>query len=493
MRIDNNDKIINTDDFGKLQNLMIFLDDKLNILLHDDIFIQYAMKNNSLYRTNFVKQMALDYGKPYLEWNINNSAKYYRIIMTQVRETIKSLAEKFIITNICEQHNWISSKTELPIIHEEINIALKHFVSTKWIKNICKAQAYPTVPTRLNFELDYTSEDNQICKIIEQDSQHVKYTMRMADGTDAILNIPIPDNIRKNTGHFSKPKIRIKFDKDTNEIEGYYADIMYDAAISDDVDVKASSSTTLGVDLGGIKKFSAAAVYEDGTFSKEYLPTKELDILNAKLNKLKAERSALIKKTMTISGMITGLEKRSRDVPDALRVSLARKEKHVKELNGKISKLKTHIACVEARDLVAVAVKEQAGVINLEDLAVLNNDGAQVTARWEFALDRQRLVNVAVLSGVSVICVNPGYTSKTDPFNNSVCVPNSKRVCRTSGGGLDRDYVAALNIGRLKDSKMCCRDADALCYNNGVRFSCGERAVPVRRCSHVLRRASIRM
>lgn len=245
--------------------------------------------------------------------------------------------------------------------------------------------------------------------------------------------------------------------------------------------------------MGGIKKFSAAVVYEDGAFSKEYLPTKELDILNAKLNKLKAERSALIKKATTISGMITGLEKRSRDVPDALRASLAHKEKHVKELNGKISRLKTHIAYVEARDLVAIAVKEQAWVINLEDLAVLNNDGAQVTARWEFALNRQRLVNVAVLSGVSVVCVNPAYTSKTDPFDNSVFVPNSRRMCRTSGGGLNRDYVAALNIGRLKDNKISRRDAAVLCYNDGVRFSCEERAVPIRRCSHMLRRAGIRL
>lgn len=134
------------------------------------------------------------------------------------------------------------------------------------------------------------------------------------------------------------------------------------------------------------------------------MPTKELDSLNAKLNKLKAERSALIKKTTTISGMITGLEKRSRDVPDTLRASLARKEKHVKELNGKISRSKAHIACVETRD-----------------------------------------------------------------------------------------YVAALNIGRLKDNKICCRGADTLCYNNGVRFSCGKRAVPVRHCSHALRRAGIRL
>lgn len=491
IRIDNNNNIISKSDFEKLQNLMVFLDDKLNNLIHDDIFIQQAMKNSGYYRTNFVKKMAEDYGKPYLEWGINNSAKYYRIIMTQIRENIKSLADKYIITNICEQYNW-DSKNKLSLIHEEINNQLGHFVSTKWIKNICKARAYPNVPTHLAFELDYTSEDNQVCKIIDSDdNKHIKYSMRMADGSNAILNIPIPDNIRKNTGHFSKPKIRIKLNKDTNKIEGYYADIMYDAAISEDV--KESSSTTLGVDLGGIKKFSAAAVYGDGTFSKEYLPTKELDILNAKLNKLKAERSALIKKTTTISGMITGLEKRSRDVPDALRASLARKEKHVKELNGKISRLKAHIACVEARDLVAVAVKEQAGVINLEDLAVLNNDGAQITARWEFSLDRQRLINVAVLSGVSVVCVNPGYTSKTDPFNNAVCVPNSRRVCRTSGGDLDRDYVAALNIGRLKDSKICCRDEDTLCYNNRVRFSCGERAVPVRRCSHILRRAGIRL
>lgn len=491
IRIDNNSNIITHDDFEKVQTLMTFLDDRMNELLNDTTFTQIAMKNIQLYGSNFFKAIAKEYGKPYLQWNISVKERYNRIILVQIQNNLKSLAEKFTITDICEQHDWNTSKKELELIHEEINNTLGHFINTKWIKNICKAKAYPTIPTHLNFELNYTSADTQVCKILEQDNQHIKYSMRMADGTDAILNIPIPNNIRKNTGHLSNPKIRIKFNKDTNEIEGYYADIMYDAAISEDV--KASSNTTLGVDLGGIKKFSAAAVYDDGTFSKEYLPTKELDILNAKLNKLKAERSALIKKTTTISGMITGLEKRSRDVPDVLRASLARKEKHAKELNGKISRLKAHIACVEARDLVAVAINEQARVINLEDLAVLNNDGAQVTARWEFALDRQRLVNVAVLSGVSVICVNPAYTSKTDPFDNSVCVPNSKRICKTSGGDLDRDYVAALNMGRLKDSKMCCRDADALCYNDGARFSCGERAVPVRRCSHVLRRAGIRL
>ena len=490
-RIDNNNNIITHDDFEKVQTLMTFLDDKMNELLNDMAFTQVAMKNIQLYGSNFFKAIAEEYGKPYLHWNISAKSRYNRIILVQIQNNLKSLAEKFTITDICEKHNWDTSKKELELIHEEINNTLGYFVSTKWIKNICKAKAYPTIPTHLNFELNYTSADTQVCKILEQDNQHIKYGMRMADGTDAILNIPIPNNIRKNTGHFSNPKIRIKFNKDTNEIEGYYADIMYDAAISEDV--KASSNTALGVDLGGIKKFSAAAVYDDGTFSKEYLPTKELDNLNDKLNKLKAERSTLIKKTTTVSGMITGLEKRSRDVPDALRASLERKEKHVKELNGKISRLKTHIACVEARDLVAIAVKEQAGVINLEDLAVLNNDGAQVTARWEFALDRQRLVNVAVLSGVSVICVNPGYTSKTDPFDNSVCIPNSKRICRTSGGDLDRDYVAALNIGRLKDNKISCRDAAVLCYNDGARFSCGERAVPIRRCSHMLRRADIRL
>ena len=452
--------------------------------------MQYAMKNVNLYRTNFVKKMAKDYGKPYLDWNINNQAKYYRVIMTQIRENLKSLADKFIITNICEQHQWDSSKNELPLIQEEINKSLNHFVSTKWIKNICKSQSYPTVPDHLQFELDYTSEDNQICRIIENDTEHVKYSMRMADGTDAILNVPIPNNIRKNTGHFSKPKIRIKFDKDTNKVLGYYADIMYDAAISEDV--IHESKAVIGVDLGEIKKFSSVTVYENGTFSKEYRPTKELDILNDKLNNLKAERSTLTKKTVTISGMIEGLEKRSRTVPDVLRVSLERKEKHIRELNRKISQLKMHIACVEARDLIAIAVKEQASTINLEDLAVLNNDGVQVTARWEFSLDRQRLMNVAVLSGVSVVRVNPAYTSRTDPFDNSVCVPDSKRVCHTSGGGLDRDYVAALNIGRLKDSKVCCRSEDTLCYNNCVRFAYGERAVPVRRCSHVMRRSRVR-
>ena len=213
IRIDNNDSIITHDNFEKVQTLMTFLDDKMNELLNDMAFAQIAMKNIQLYGSNFFKAIAEEYGKPYLQWNISVKERYNRIILVQIQNNLKSLAEKFAITDICEQHNWDTSKKELELIHEEINNTLGHFVSTKWIKNICKSKAYPTIPTHLNFELNYTSADTQVCKIVEQDNEYIKYSMRMADGTDAILNIPIPNNIRKNTGHFSNPKIRIKFNK----------------------------------------------------------------------------------------------------------------------------------------------------------------------------------------------------------------------------------------------------------------------------------------
>ena len=105
IRIDNNNNIITHDDFEKVQTLMAFLDDKMNELLHDMAFTQIAMKNVQLYGSNFFKAIAKEYGKPYLQWNISVKSRYNRIVLVQIQNNIKTLAEKFTITDICEKHN----------------------------------------------------------------------------------------------------------------------------------------------------------------------------------------------------------------------------------------------------------------------------------------------------------------------------------------------------------------------------------------------------
>ena len=138
IRIDNNNNIITHDNFEKVQTLMTFLDDKMNELLNDMAFTQIAMKNIQLYGSNFFKAIAGEYGKPYLQWNISVKERYNRIILVQIQNNLKSLAEKFVITDICEKHNWVASKKELELIHEEINTALGHFVKQNGLKTYVK-------------------------------------------------------------------------------------------------------------------------------------------------------------------------------------------------------------------------------------------------------------------------------------------------------------------------------------------------------------------
>lgn len=477
-----------TADIPVVTRFLTLLNERFRELLTDERFIACALDNHDEYRTNFVKAMACDYGKPYLKENdsggkwakINNSAKYYRIMMTQIRECVLALVDKQQLARICEKHGWSNDKDDIDTIRHEAFDVIGFYAKSSWIRNINRSKSIPSVPDAIDFELDYTSEDNQISRIVSCDENHVSYEI-LVFGQWVPLTVRIPHHARMTNGHYAKPKLRFSRDNMTHEIVGYVIDIAYEPVVDKAPD---NFNGILGVDRGEVKCFSAAAVYPDGTCSREFLPSRELENINAKLVDLNAQRNRLSTRVHAIEELL------SKKNDDALHKVFDNKKLELSRLSSKVSSLKSEKARLQARDLVAVALKAHCSVIRLENLGKLNQSGPQMTGRWSFSIDKRMLENVASLHGIRIELVNPAFTSQTDPFTNAAVTSSSGRGLVLCDGVLDRDYAAALNIARTEPycSVRRARLISHACFSS-VCVSTSERARAPRRNSHSVLRA----
>lgn len=281
------------EDYARFDKLYKFLNNKYQELQNDSIFHSTAKENVDKYKTNFVKAMNTVYGKPYLNWDINNAAKYYRILLTQVRENLKSFIKKEQLATICEQYNWNCSNDRIKEIQQDAYSILGYYPKYRDIANICQSKKIPAQQKNIIFELDYSSEDDQVCKIIDSAEEYVIYALKIDNNDRMILNIPLPKTIRKHKNHYSRPNIIPVFENDI--IVDYKIMISYEPVITEYL----NDNGVLGVDLGKIKAVSMVALYPDGRVSREYLATKEtqkvLEKLNNVYNEVKATQLAIKK------------------------------------------------------------------------------------------------------------------------------------------------------------------------------------------------------
>lgn len=76
-------------------------------------------------------------------------------------------------------------------------------------------------------------------------------------------------------------------------------------------------------------------------------------------------------------------------------------------------------------------------------------------SKWAHGLVRQRLEERARAFGITVEVVPAGGSSRLDPFTLESVTPRSDRSVVTSGGVMDRDDVASLNLASRKSTRAC--------------------------------------
>lgn len=425
--------LVDDEDYKKIHSLMDSLDIEFKILLeetHKDIdnILTLDCINSA---GNFRDYMLKEYEKPYLKWEhiTGNKAKYYRIIIEQVRRSLLSLRDKHLISKICSKYDY--SETDKRIVEEIQNNGISY--SSGIIRNICRSRSAPTFSTDTDFVLDFTCEDNQI-STVSYDNERINYSIRIC-GEWIKLVIPLPKSARYITGRFAKPVIQ----KDS-ETQDLILKVSYEVPEMKLTTSKKDTTGVLSCDLGKKKPFSAVITFEDGSYGSELIASKELERLNEKLEKLNTEKNILWKKVKLNNDLLKG------KYNSYLYNHVEDQYQQRRLLLQKITSLKEHMEWLIARDITMHAYSHGVNTLKLEDLRWLDSKGG----KWSFGSISHKIIEIAELYGITVLYVNARNSSHTDPFTKERVTPGRDRSVKTVISKIDRDYCAALELGTRK-------------------------------------------
>lgn len=380
---------------------------------------------------NFRDRFLQEYGKPYLEWGIDGErAKYYRIIIGQIRQQARSIKERIEVSRICGEYDYnISQLSEIRKSLIEAGL----YPTNSTIKNICKCKELPDTSTMFYPVLDFTVEDSQVSTVMVNNTT-VDYAMKIfSTWVKFSLTLPI-SNMRENTHSIARPILQR--DKTTGELylRLSYEPVILEHAFNDDL--------IIGIDQGKKKPFAGSLISKDGSYSTELTYTKEIENVAHKITVLDHEKSFLYDKKSEIEALMTGVDTQSDTYFDLLIIYGGLKEQ-ISYIRNKQSRLRENLSWLIARDVVDHCIHYNVGVIKLETLSVFENTG-----KWNHADVVNKLKEITSLHGIQVFLVDAKNTSHTDPFTDDYINANDKRLVNISIGVRDRDYVASLEIAR---------------------------------------------
>lgn len=409
---------------NKITALILSLSKEIQCILSDkplvDKLMQARIRAGGHFRNDFLKL------RPKPTWNdvYGNKAKYYRIVIEQVRRNLLSLKERQQITEICAKHNYEFS--------QELRNALcdnNLYPTNTVIKNICKAKAMPEQDIEFA-QLDYTIEDNQIS--VTSFENGVIHSRFQVNGEWLSMDVGLPSHVAFMPEGVTRPCFYLKDDT-----------LWIRFAIKKTIPL-IETGTCMGVDLGLVKPFSGAVRFADGSYSNELFCSKEAIRVSQKIHRLEEHKDALYQKKERIAKLLVNNDC----------AKLAGKyqtlDEQYKSVRHKISNQKAHLARLIGRDVLAHAVHNKADVVKLEQLSWIR-DKEHTT--WNFAKTQQAIEEKAELCGVSVVKVNARNSSRTDPFTKQEIKADNKRQQKSSIGIQDRDYLASLEIATRQKKK----------------------------------------
>ena len=410
-------------------------------------------------------------GKPYKNKDYpcpkGNKAKCFRMVSEQIRCQFLIKQEKQKVAKIAEDFEFDAFRLD-EIIEACHNANL--YPSYWWLRDILKTKgmAKQEIPYDLEFQVDWTTQDKQPIKC-HSDNMFL-YAECDYGGTWVEKRIPIPSYIKGLVSAFSNPVVYK--DKDTGELWVRVGYNMVGSKINPD----SRCGGVMGIDLGFVKAFAGAILYEDGSWRGELSPSNELARVMDKHVKLKDECRNLREKIGSYAKLLgrewrddeTNEERQTRG-EEAKRQIDAYAEAHsgapaydylVKHLEdmledrknkkAKLRQLKEREAWLYARDIVAHAIEWGVYEIHLEDLRAYR----EVSGQWDFAKIAFCIANEAELFGISVYVVNAKDSSHEDPFTGEKCVLRDDRMMVLADGSIiDRDLGASLNGSYRKPVK----------------------------------------
>ena len=420
----------------KLHSLYEFLESEFHNVIQEFrssgiTYDKALLRNRGKFRNQFLADFGLRHKSSAWSDIKGCKAKYYRIIIDNVRLLLLSEVERVSIINICEKHNY--SLHSIADIRDELT-ANNLYPTTGYLRNIVRSQGSITHAVNPHFMLNFAAEDSLASKV-SVTSDQIVYTVNInGEWLDFVVDRPV--YVPSFIGKVARPIFQ------RNAKGELYIRISYEVETAE---YSTTSSTIMGVDLGKVKPFSAAI--NDGDFyTTELAPTKEADIVARKIVTLENERNKLNRKIENCRKIWDGSN-------NYLANKIERLYSEKRYVVNKLSRLRQSLAWLIARDIAYHCQSKGVDTVKLENLSWLESRGG----KWNFSDIQDAVHQVLSAYGIAVYKVNPKNSSQVDPFTDERIVHHGRNA-HTSIGVRDRDYLASLELTKRPGKKYRKKD-----------------------------------
>ena len=382
-------------------------------------------------------------GKPYETWNLKGAkSRYWRMLISHIYQQYSSRCQRKQIIQTIKNGNYTQTCTEL---REDLRTQKLYPKDTELInifKFLEKDKEQEFTITQV--PLDYTTgDDHNVYQEINSDKVIVRFSLNRKQWFEIIYQIP--PSIDQVITKITKPSFYFNDD----------GELMLKYAVETVIPV-SQGENILGVDLGKIKKFSAASLSHNGVYSQELLPGKELEHNSLKESNLLRNKESNYTKKERIAALL-----KNQKTPDNTLVSkyeVLDKEYH--SIRGKLSRLKDHSSWLTARDTTSHAVSEDCSRIHLEKLSWVSSDDNQ--GKWDYAVTQERIKHKSGKFGIFTETVNAAYTSweypepyDENPVPLAVYDEKTRELVSVNGDRVDKDYAGAIAVAARYPLSKC--------------------------------------
>ena len=263
------------------------------------------------------------------------------------------------------------------------------------------------------------------------------YSMR------CIVRFKMPDYIllQLSSPNIKVTRVWLHYDTTQKNPFTWYTVLQYDTIIG--IDIK---DRILCYDLGIKKYCTMVIVNQNGRYSTEIQPSKEVLVLDGKIRRLIEERKYLRNKIYELNYQYNSVYKKR--PYDSLLVKLLRKidvlTSNSMFIGKKIMRLKKARAFILARDMRKICNKQHISTIVTENLRWVHNGG-----RWQQGLDNFCIEHICNKNIIHFKVVSAKKNSQTCPKCKSKVVHNNRTrtsKCKKCTYIQDRDYMASLML-----------------------------------------------
>ena len=426
----------NSENYAKLQFLYEFLESEFHTVMQEVrssgiVYDKALIRNKSEFRNQFLADFGLRHKNNKWDAIKGCKAKYYRIIIDNVRLLLLSEIERLGIITICEKYDY--SLNSIANIRDELT-ANNLYPTTGYLRNILRSRGNINHKTNPRFMLNFTVEDNYASTVNTAPNRVVYMVNVNGEWLHFVVDRPV--YVPPFVGKVARPIFQ------RNARGELYVRVSYEVETQDYSD---TSSTIMGVDLGKVKPFSAAISTQD-FYTTELAPTKETDIVAHKIFVLENERNKLNRKINNCSTVWDGSN-------NYLAHKIERLYYEKRHVVNKLSGLRQALAWLIARDIAYHCQVNGVDTVKLENLSWLEARGG----KWNFSDIQDTIHQVLSAYGIAVYKVNPKDSSQVDPFTDKR-IAHMSRSAITSIGVRDRDYLASLELTKRPGKKYRKKD-----------------------------------